>query len=703
MQSRLSALTLALAGAMPSLACAATDTAAVWQGHPLTGPTAPAWPNTPIPSSAPTPRTLASSSTQNSGYQINPASREAVRLFYQTVFASSNQVPSDWTGDISSCNAGSTSSDYQAATLRRINWFRAMAGVPAQINLDSQYNRKAQQTALMMSAQNALSHYPDNSWACYSAEGAEGARYSNLALGRAGASAVADGYIRDDGSNNAPVGHRRWLLYPQTKIMGVGDVTPNALNANALSASAIWVFDNQTYAPRPPVRDDFVAWPPAGFIPYQTIYPRWSFSYPGADFSAASIHMTENGQPLATRPEALHDGYGENTLVWLPGNYTDDSLWNRPSADTVYQVTISNVKIGGQTRSFSYQVIAFDPNLPGSDTPMLQPSGATALQAGQTSSYQFAGHPAATGFQWRAISPTPLNLNEGAESDSTAVLASTSSDYSPIASDVSASGGRSFHLAHTQRADQILLLQHTLLANSSTSLNFASRLGLSSPSQVALVEVSTDEGQTWQEIYRQAGQQSGTTSNFGEFNFSQKSISLAAFAEQTIWLRWRYALLNGSFYNQSSKGIGWYIDDIQLSGAEVITSASAPSHTSSNTHFDYTAPGNTAQVVLQVRPGMYGYYDGWSKGLRVQLQNAPIPTATNCLFHWAERMVPELLWPAANTQSTGRPPFNAYRYYSGSASYLGISALDQRVYFQQDGQSLDLGPAAGWLSAAGCQ
>ncbi len=698
MQRRLSALTLAIAGAMPAFAYTAA-----WQGQPLTGPTAPARPSAPIPASAPSERTLASSSTQNTGYQINPASREAARLFYHTVFASSNQVASGWTGNIANCYAGQTSHDYQAATLRRINWFRAMAGVPAHISLDSQYNQKAQQTALMMSAQNALSHYPDSNWACYSAEGAEGARYSNLALGRAGANAVADGYIRDDGSHNAPVGHRRWLLYPQTKMMGVGDVTPSTNTADALSANAIWVFDSHTQAPRPPVRDDFVAWPPAGFVPYQAIYPRWSFSYPDADFSAASVSMTENGQALATQPEPVRDGYGENTLVWLPGSYTDKSVWSRPSADTIYQVTISNVKIGGQTRSFSYYVIAFDPDTPGSDTPQLQPTGANVLLAGQTSSYQFAGHPAATGFQWRAITPTVFNLHEGAESEHSTLTANTSSDYSPIATDVAASGGSSFHLAHTQTSDQILLLQHTLLPNSSTTLSFASRLGLSSPNQVALVEVSTDEGQNWQEIYRQAGQQSGTTSNFGEFNFSQKSISLAAFAEQTIWLRWRYALLNGSFYNQSGKGIGWYIDDIQLSGAEVVTSASAPSHTSSSTHFDYTAPSNADQVLLQVRPGMYGYYDGWSKGLRVRLQSTPAHIATNCLFDWAERMAPELLWPPASTQTTDHAPFNAYRYYSGSQAYLGTSMLDQRVYFQQNGQSLDLGPAAGWITEAGCQ
>ena len=36
---------------------------------------------------------------------------------------------------------------------------------------------------------------------------------------------------------------------------------------------------------RPPVRSGFVAWPPDGFVPYQVVPARWSFSLPNTDFS----------------------------------------------------------------------------------------------------------------------------------------------------------------------------------------------------------------------------------------------------------------------------------------------------------------------------------------------------------------------------------------------------------------------------------
>lgn len=694
----MTALTLALGGAAPSFAQAMAN-AASGNGVSFTGPTAPSLSATPVPAPVRQWHQMPSSTTQDSGYQVSPASREAARLFYRTVFGSFNGVASSWTGDISTCSAGDTSSDYKAATLRRINWFRAMAGIPATVGLDSNYNRKAQQTALMMSAQSSLSHTPGSTWACYTANGAEGAGNSNLSLGNAGAAAIADGYIRDAGSNNAPVGHRRWLLYPQTQTMGVGDVTPTG--AGKWASNAVWVFDGNTGAARPSVRDDFVAWPPAGFVPYTTVYPRWSLSYPGVDFSAASVSMTENGTPIATRLETVLNGYGENTLVWLPGSYTHSSSWARPATDTTYQVTISNVKLNGQLRTFNYSVTVFDPDTSGTDTPNLQPSGNAILGNGQRGTYQFAGGQAATEFQWRAITLTPYTLNEGAEGSSTAFSANTSSDYNPIVTDISASSGHSFHLAHTNGSDQILQLGQSFVPGSGAVLNFASRLGLSSANQIALVEVSTDEGNHWQAIYSQAGQQSGSTSNFGESSFNSKSISLAAFADQTLLLRLRYAIQGGSYYPQSSQGIGWYIDDIKLSGVEALASTSTPAATTSNTSFSYTASSGS-QVLLQVRPGMYGYYDAWSKALRVTISGSASNT-TDCLFDWAERMVPTLLQPHANTQTTGRSPFSVYRAYTGSQSYLGISSSDQHVYFQQNGQSLDLGQASFWMGEAGCQ
>jgi hypothetical protein len=63
--------------------------------------------------------------------------------------------------------------------------------------------------------------------------------------------------------------------------------------------------------------------PPPGYVPYQTAYARWSFSYPGADFSAASVSMSSAGANLPVRLEPVVSGYGENTLVWIPSGLSN--------------------------------------------------------------------------------------------------------------------------------------------------------------------------------------------------------------------------------------------------------------------------------------------------------------------------------------------------------------------------------------------
>jgi hypothetical protein len=148
---------------------------------------------------------------QPAALSVNASSREQVRQFYRSVYFASQAVPMGWTGSYASGTPGDTASAFKEATRLRINFFRALVGVPADIAFNSVYNRKAQQAALMMSANRALDHFPPASWTFFTAEGAEGAANGNLALGSAGPDAV-DNYIADAGANNAVVGHRRWLF-----------------------------------------------------------------------------------------------------------------------------------------------------------------------------------------------------------------------------------------------------------------------------------------------------------------------------------------------------------------------------------------------------------------------------------------------------------------------------------------------------------
>ncbi len=277
--------------------------------------------------------------------------------FYTSQYLTSNGVSIDWTGDRGACNPGSTGQNFRDAVLRRINYFRAMAGIPADITFSEESNRKAQAAALMMSVNRRLSHDPSPDWTCYSTDGDEGAGSSNLFLGVYSWTAI-NGYMHDYGNSNYPVGHRRWILYPQTQIMGTGDIPASQ---GYPAANALRVFDDHMWEPRPFTREEFVAWPPPGYVPYPVVFPRWSFSYDNADFSGASVSMTSGGSSVSVDLAPTFAGYGENTLVWIPNGMNDGDNWPRPAGDTTYSVHVQNVLVNGEYLNFSYDVIIFDP------------------------------------------------------------------------------------------------------------------------------------------------------------------------------------------------------------------------------------------------------------------------------------------------------------------------------------------------------
>ena len=332
------------------------------------------------------------------GGWIYPANRQAVRDFYNTVLAPSRPVPMGWTGNVTGCAAGSTSPEFRNAVATRVNWFRSMAGVPPAVALDPVRNVKAQDAALMMSANKQLNHNPPSSWACYTAAGAEAASKSNLcySYNMPADAGCVEGYMADKGTSNAAVGHRRWILYPQTTVMGTGDVPQTGSYPGGYPlTNALWVLPD-SWPPRPPTRDEYVAWPPKGYVPYQVVTARWSFSYPAADFSAASVSMTRNGQAVPVRLEPVQNGYGENTIVWVPDNMDAgaSSSWPRPASDTPVSVTVSSVSIGGQPRSFSYVVTIFDPETAGpaiADRVGTYRAGLWLLDVNASGSYEAAG------------------------------------------------------------------------------------------------------------------------------------------------------------------------------------------------------------------------------------------------------------------------------------------------------------------------
>ena len=154
-------------------------------------------------------------------FEVDNSNREEVRTFFNAIYWASEYATIDWTGSSAHIlllgffsddgnpitmsipcqtpfpdplsdeivNAvGDTSELFKEATLLRINYYRAMAGVPADIVLLDEWNRVAQLTAHIMGGNNNISHFPDQVGLqnYLTGDGIQGARDSNLAIGSYG-------------------------------------------------------------------------------------------------------------------------------------------------------------------------------------------------------------------------------------------------------------------------------------------------------------------------------------------------------------------------------------------------------------------------------------------------------------------------------------------------------------------------------------
>jgi hypothetical protein len=538
-----------------------------------------------------------SRSADGGSLAVDTQDREAVRLFYNHVYVRP-EVAMGWTGDYASGKAGTVGAAWQAATSLRLNWYRAMAGVPAATTLSPDNSAKDQEAALLMSANGQLSHTPPSSWKWYTQTAAEAAGASNLALGVTGANAV-DSYIADVGDNNGPVGHRRWIFYPQTRAFGSGDVPPaSAGGASLYGANALWAFDDNYGGVRPKTRDDFVAWPARGYAPYQVVFGRWSLSYPDADFSQARVAVTRAGSAVAATIETAMSGYGENTIVWKVAGIERDGRHARPAADVRYHVTVSNVTVANAARSFEYDVVVFDPATETAGAVRASVSAPASSAPGAAFTAQVAQVAGASGYSLRSYRRAPL-------------AALPASDYSAAgwtlnaaaASGTIADGAIHLYLeAPDTPTPLVATLNRKLLvegagAGSGARLSFTRTAGYATTTQVLRVQASKDDGASWSDVYSESGAgQPGTPSTV--------TVALDAYAGRVIRLR---LVAEDTVSRYTGDDSGWTIAAIAFTGVAGLTEEREQRNTSGAFAVAASRSGN---MLLVPRVQYQGLYDG---------------------------------------------------------------------------------------------
>lgn len=294
---------------------------------------------------------------------VKTSSRASVARAYNSVLAPALRVPTGWTGSVGKCRRGKESAASRRATRDAINFVRALNQLEP-VKLDKRLNKRALRAALMMQANGALSHNPTRAAfsSCFSQAGRKAAARSNLYLSwgsrgdrrpSTGARAIV-GYMTDAGEGNLPVGHRRWILNPTTRVMATGSTR----SANALTVIGT-ERNHRAKQPR------FLEWPSRGWFPTQ-LEPegRWSLSTsrPGISLRDAKVKVRQVNakgkvvRKLKTRRHAVQDGFGPHTLV-----FTVQGVRKPKGKKTVrYRVTVSGIK-GAKKKRISYTVRLFDP------------------------------------------------------------------------------------------------------------------------------------------------------------------------------------------------------------------------------------------------------------------------------------------------------------------------------------------------------
>ncbi len=510
------------------------------------------------------------------GLSVNTDSREEVRGFYDAIYPASDNVPQDSTADASSCFPGHNSDAFQNADVLRINWFRAMAGMPANIYLDPLDDWGSQQMAVMMSANDALNHDPPPTYLCYNTNAAAYAG-GDQCLGGDGAEAETL-FIWDYGATNFEVGHRRWILYPEENVMGVGDVP----GSGTLAANLTFVFDPQNSSVRPATRQPYVAWPPEGYVPYQVVFPYWSFALTNADFTNATVTMTSNGVPVSTVIQPYRVGYGENTLVWVPMGLdatTGGTSFPFDGTDTVYSVTVGNINYNGAIISYSYNVTVFDPAAAGSDYIPSVLKGPAQAVAGAGTVYDATPpvNPNVTSYNFMTAQLASGNLFDNASEGIVNFTLTPPPDYTVTTTDPNGSA-TCFNLEHAGTNSyypQLFQLNEVLLPATNTVVSFEGELGYATTNEVARVQVSADGGANWTDLYARPGDDTPDSS------LTNTTLSLSNYAGDTVLLRFNFDYQGGEYYD-GGYPIGWFFTDILITNTLALVNQATNNSTVTN-------------------------------------------------------------------------------------------------------------------------
>ncbi len=539
-------------------------------------------------------------------FSVNNFDRNDVVAFWHAVYQASEGYDTrvGWTGNFNG-SSGKTSAEFVDDVERRLNYFRAMCGVHshAKVNsgskvviqdgdpfkpLDSVQKEVAVQEAALLLVRNynsttgvdpALTHSPPPGLAGWSPAAWNACSKGNFAFGIYGPGAITEYMIERlskstaTSSWNSLVGHRRWCLYPDSTDFATGDQPGSG--PTKPPSNVFYVLQNpEEYLED--LQSDFVAFPAAGYFPAPVNSPFWSLSKDGADFSEASVKMTDaSGNVVPIIATRRGNDYGDPAIIWeVSGAAAAASVYS----DVTFKVRVTGIKSVDPEEevippTHEYSVTLINPDRITSPQTL---AGSASVPSTQSAIYTFRPPTGAEALQVVSYKKSTAKWKETAEgSAKPLVIDGTGSNY-PLVAKASTypqfgivSGKNYFHLTFPVSYDPIVRgvpsqffeLNREILPAAKAKLKFAYRRGFMTRSSTLVVETSTDGGNAW----KVAGSPiKGISDTQFDQGVSQASITLPK-STTPIRVRFRYFTNGGSIYTHEAAPTyptGIFIDDI---------------------------------------------------------------------------------------------------------------------------------------------
>jgi hypothetical protein len=280
-----------------------------------------------------------------------------LKLLYNELYLTSAIDSFNWKNK-GACDPGTIPAEVYVKAEKRINFFRMMNRLP-QIKITNDKKEETQAAAFICMKNNSLNHTPPTSWKCYSKKAADGAAHSCLGMSNFTywkSTSFIDGWIADEGNSNYFVGHRRWLLSSRATKFSYGATS----NTEALYCGLDQRNDT--------LKNEFIAYPWSGHVPYELIFCKWSFAIPQihqSDLSKAKVTVKgKKGNLYQVDLQKQVEGFPDNTIVWKVESLVSteeekkdkNQLKEKGLIGEELTVKIENVIVNKKTRTYEYKV-----------------------------------------------------------------------------------------------------------------------------------------------------------------------------------------------------------------------------------------------------------------------------------------------------------------------------------------------------------